>query len=134
MPTHFFSKWVYCGKTPNYWVIETSAIIVLFAIKFSIFSRFFSSALFRCHKELLLRVKITDNFVVTSLEVVDFYVFGCPYLRVFKRWAGRNWFPGEFNRMIICEAKVASEEKAVKGFRGINPQSIHAQAIYSTIP
>jgi hypothetical protein len=26
--------------------------------------------------------------------------------------------------MIICEAKVASEEKAVKGFRGINPQAI----------
>jgi len=38
------------------------------------------------------------------------------------------------DRMIICEAKVASEEKAVKGFRGINPQAIHPQPIYSTIP
>jgi hypothetical protein len=38
-------------------------------------------------------------------------------------------FRGEFIRMIICEAKVASEEKAVKGFRGINPQS-HSRTGY----
>jgi hypothetical protein len=31
-------------------------------------------------------------------------------------------------------AKVAREGRAVKGFRGINPQAFHAPAIYSTIP